>query len=80
MPIDLTGAEIEMLQHLPETIRAADMRGWTPRQQRSAKLRERLQRAGLLTVKAQGDEGVFLVMITEAGVESLKACTPAARR
>ena len=73
---DLSPAEIDMLRGLPETLRAADMTGWTPRQRRDAKLRERLQRARLLTVRAEGDGGGFLVMITEAGVDLLNAAQP----
>jgi DNA-binding PadR family transcriptional regulator len=67
---DLTPAEIDMLRCVPETFRASDMTGWTPRQQRDAKVRRRLQAAGLITVREQHD-GVFLVMITDAGVAAL---------
>lgn len=78
MPSDLTGAEIEMLRSLPQRLGAQSRATAGKREQAALARRERLQRAGLLSIKADAG-GVFLVMITPAGVESLKACTPGGR-
>lgn len=74
MSIDLTGAEIEMLRSLPQRLGAQSRATAGKREQADLRRRERLQRAGLLSIKA-GEDGVFLVMITEAGVGALQAST-----
>ena len=76
---DLTGAEIDMLQVLPQRLGAQSRATAGKREQAALARRERLQRAGLLSIKADAD-GVFLVMITPAGVAALAACRPGGAR
>lgn len=74
MPSDLTAAEIEMLRSLPQRLGAQSRASAGKREQAALARRERLQRAGLLSIKADAG-GVFLVMITPAGVDALQAST-----
>lgn len=75
---DLTGAEIDMLRGLPQRLGAQSRDRAGKREQAEMRRREQLQRAGLLSIKADED-GVFLVMITEKGVAALGACRPGGR-
>lgn len=73
----LDGADIDMLRSLPRQLAATPLRA-SKTQARDVARRRRLQNWGLLSVQAQ-QGGVFLVMITEAGVAALNAHAPGRR-
>lgn len=77
--LDLTPAEIDMLRSLPRRIAAQPTKAAKGRDLQDTNRRRRLQNWGLLTVKADPDSGIFLVMITEAGVAALNAATGGAK-
>ena len=69
---DLTFAEMDMLRSLPRRLGAQPSRGTSKAELAEVARRRRLQNQGLLTIKAD-EAGIFLVMITDAGVAALKA-------
>lgn len=67
----LTSAEIDLLRSLPRRLGAQPGAKATKAQLAEIARRRRLQNRGLLTLQAEPDSGVFLMMITPAGVAAL---------